>query len=95
MNNYDCVFKICRATTRVHHLRDLMPDMHVDPNGAAQWMLSKVCANLGEAKLWPVKLATVRHSESLGTTACSHQDIGAQGLDNYCFLHACCGSAIP
>ena len=47
-----------------------MPDPMEDPEAAAQWMLSKVCTNLGDAKLWPVRLATVKYSDALGPMAC-------------------------
>ena len=58
----------------MHNLRDEMPDMMENPEAAAQWMLTKVCANLGDAKLWPVRLATVKFSDALGTMACMDTD---------------------
>ena len=57
---------------REFHLRpDLMPDPNVDPKESAEWLLPKLIANLGDAKLWPVRLATVRHSDALGLLASS------------------------
>ena len=43
-------------------LREQIPD---DPKDRINYYLTKVVVSLGEAKLWPVKLATVKHQQSL------------------------------
>ena len=47
------------------HVRDDMPDAEQEPRDAAEWIRSKIVGALGAAKLWPVRLACVRHQEEL------------------------------
>ena len=39
--------------------------MPTDAHKAAEWLLPKVIASLGEAKLWPVRLSSVKYAEKL------------------------------
>lgn len=40
-----------------------------DPTEACVWLLQKITSQLQEAKMWPVKLAGIKHQESLSTWA--------------------------
>ena len=44
-----------------------MPDAKLDARGAAEWLLPKITTSLGEAKLWPVRLAAVKYADDLGS----------------------------
>ena len=46
-------------------LRDEFPDPDAKPHDAAEWIRAKIIGALGQAKLWPVRLAAVRHQEKL------------------------------
>ena len=53
-------------------------EQHVD---AAEWMRGKLIQALGQAKLWPVRLASVRHQEKLSDLS---------GFTAHCLSHAVC-----
>ena len=42
-----------------------MPNVDEEPASAADWIMVKVTAALGQAKLWPVRLASVRNQLQL------------------------------
>ena len=42
-----------------------MPNVDDTPLEACEWIRAKLVNALGQAKLWPLRLATVRHQENL------------------------------
>ena len=42
-------------------------DMPTDIPGASSWILQKITGDLQSAKMWPIKLASYKHQDSLSS----------------------------
>ena len=46
-----------------------MPDPAEDPVDAVKWMVQNLMKDLQEAKMWPIKMASMKHQEKLRNLA--------------------------
>ena len=68
-----------------HTPRNEMPE---DPVARGQWAMEKLMTDLQQAKMWPVKLAHLKHQDALSNMACCSNYGCVSAKLTICFLCA-------
>ena len=59
----------CQTLTRVPTTHPRMPDMLEEPLECLTWLRDAVLKDLQEAKMWPIKMASMQHQQSLSDSS--------------------------
>ena len=51
-------------------MSSLRKEMPTEPIPGMEWLMPKLVKDLTESKMWPIKLASVKHQEALCTMMC-------------------------
>ena len=51
-------------------MSNLRKDMPTEPIPGMEWLMPKLIKDLTESKMWPIKLASVKHQDTLCTMIC-------------------------